>query len=161
MAPKDEVWRPGSFTKNFSWGPPERGLVRLYDYIRRGFAETMEDTRRDEFRRRVHNAGLPDYIAINFFLFNKTIDGEDYLVADELVFQALTNQHSPRFDKLALFAFNFSFAGRWIGSSPDQRRPALWAHHYVKDRVANQLRWKTASVTADDIERIRAQRHSL
>ena len=72
---------------------------------------------------------------------------------DELVFQAISNDHSPRFDKLALFAFNFSFAGRWLGATRDQRWPALWAFHYIKDRVAKQLNWNTAAVSAADIEK--------
>jgi hypothetical protein len=153
MATNEEEWRPGSFTKNFSWGDPTRGLYELHDSIRRGFANTMADTPREEFRRRVQNAGRPDYIPINFFLFNKTINGTDYIVADELVYQALTSEHSPRFDKLALFAFNFTYVGKWRGADSSQRRPALWAHHYVRSRVASQLRWNTALITADDIER--------
>jgi hypothetical protein len=153
MTTKAEEWKPGSFTKNFSWGDRARGLKELYESIRLGFAETMADTLRDEFRRRVLKSGRIDYIPINFFLFNNTIDGTDYIVADELVYQALTSEHSSRFDKLALFAFNFSFAGKWIGASSDQRRPALWAYHYVRDHVADQLKWNTASVNANDIEK--------
>lgn len=152
MASTEQEWHPGSFTKNFSWGGGA-GLIQLYDSIRLGFANTMQDVRREEFRQRVEDAGRPDYVPINFFLFNKTVNGVDYIVADELVFQAITSEHSSRFDKLALFAFNFSFAGRWIGASSYQRRPALWAYHYVTDRVAGQLNWNTTSVSADDIER--------
>ena len=153
MARDREEWKPGSFTKNFSWGDTSGGLVQLYDRIRVGFANTMEDTPRNEFRLRVQHSGRPDYIPINFFLFNKIVGGIDYLIADELVFQAISNDHSPRFDKLALFAFNFSFAGRWLGATRDQRWPALWAFHYIKDRVAKQLNWNTAAVSAADIEK--------
>jgi len=152
MAAQEEEWRPGSFTKNFSWGEKASGLFQLYESIRLGFGRAVKSTPRDEFRLRVERSGRPDYIPINFFLFNKTIDGVDYLIADELVFQAITSEHSPRFDKLALFAFNFSFAGRWTGASSDQRRPALWAFHYVRDRLATQLHWDTTAVNADDIE---------
>jgi hypothetical protein len=148
-----EEWRPGSFTKNFSWGQQRAGLFQLYETIKLGFADTMDDVRREQFRQRVTRANRPDYIPINFFLFNKIIDGVDYIVADELVFQALTTDHSPRFDKLALFAFNFSFVGKWKGASPYQRRPALWAYHYIKDRVAEQFHWDTASISANDIEK--------
>ncbi|HEX3948975.1 MAG TPA: hypothetical protein VHW95_03885 [Steroidobacteraceae bacterium] len=147
-----EEWRPGSFTKNFSWGPKKDGLKRLHEIIRLGFANAMEDVRRSDFRNRVRRAGRPDYIPINFFLFNKIADGQDYIVADELVFQALNFDHSDEFDALALFAFNYSFVGKWKGAEEYQNRPALWAHHYITDRVASTLNWGLSRVNADDIE---------
>ena len=94
----------------------------------------------------------PDFIPINFFMFNRRVGNVDYIVADELVFQAINFEHSARFDKLALFAFNFSYAGKFAGARAGQRRPALWAHHYIRDHVAQQLNWDTSRVNADDIE---------
>ena len=41
----------------------------------------MEDTPRNKFRLRVQHSGRPDYIPINFFLFNKIVGGIDYLIA--------------------------------------------------------------------------------
>ena len=41
------------------------------------------------FRERVAGYARPDYIAINFFLFNKISRGRDYIIADELVFEQL------------------------------------------------------------------------
>lgn len=148
-----EVWKPGSFTKNFSWGPPENGLLQLYECIRAGFAGEMVDVERAVFRQRVADSGRSDYIPINFFLFNQTRDGTDFLIADELVFQALMAPHSANFDRLALFALNFSYAGRWTGAESTQRRPALWAYHYVADRVATELKWDAARITASDIQK--------
>ncbi|MEQ1883016.1 MAG: hypothetical protein ABL878_18845, partial [Burkholderiales bacterium] len=147
-----EEWRPGSFTKNFSWGSPEYGLRVLHEMIRVGFNGNLEDVPRSQFRDRVQGSDRPDYIALNFFLFNKSVGGVDHIIADELVFQALTSEHSPRFDKLALFAFNFSYVGHWKGAAPYQRRPALWAFHYVADKVRKAYSWDTSRVTADDIE---------
>lgn len=152
MADREEIWRPGSFTKNFSWGEPSAGLVELHEIIRVGFNSQMEDVPREEFRRRVRTTGRPDYIPINFFLFNKTVRDVDYLCADELVFQAINWAPSKRFDMLALFSFNLSFAGRWKGARQGQRRPALWANAYVRERVAGVLRWNTATVSANDIQ---------
>ena len=152
MSEPEDEWRPGSFTKNFSWGQ-ERGLKQLHDSIRIGFGNELEDVPRRVFRKRVADQGRPDYIPINFFLFNRPRRGEDYLVVDELVFQALTARHSSRFDKLALLAFNLSYVGRFKGAKDGQRRPALWAHHYVRDRVAGEMDWDTRRVSADDIER--------
>jgi hypothetical protein len=154
-----EEWRPGSFTKNFSWGTPELGLKRLHEMINIGFEGKLEDVSRSIFRDRVQSAGRPDYVALNFFLYNKVVNGVDYIVVDELVFQALTSEHSKRFDRLALFAFNFSYVGRWKGAEPFQQRPALWALHYIEDRVAKDFDWDTSKISADDIERfVRADR---
>lgn len=151
--PELAEWRPGSFTKNFSWGQPRDGLKQLYDVIRLGFANKMADVPRELFRARVAANNRPDYIPINFFLFNKIIGGTDHIVADELVFQALNFEHSDDFDRLGLFAFVFSYVGRWKGAEPYQSRPALWAHHYVLDRVANEFAWNTKRISANDIER--------
>lgn len=151
--PSSEDWRPGSFTKNFSWGPKRDGLKRLHEIIRLGFTDKLEDVTRSVFRKRVKQAGRPDYIPINFFLFNKVIDGQDWLIVDELVFQALNFEHSSEFDELGLFAFNFSYVGRWKGAEDYQSRPALWAHHYIVDRVANEFNWDVSRINADDIER--------
>ena len=134
MASNTEEWRPGSFTKNFSWGSGQ-GLRELYDVIRIGFDEKLQDVRRDTFRSRVAKSGRPDYIPINFFLLNSIVDGEDYLLVDELVFQALSFEHSARFDHLALFSFVLSMVGRWKGARPYQEHPALWAKHYVSEPI--------------------------
>lgn len=146
-------WHPGSFTKNFSWGTQADGLKQLHEIIRLGFDGKTENVSRNEFRARVAKSGRPDYIPLNFFLFNKIIGGVDHILVDELVYQALTSDHSERFDKLALFAFNLSLVGVWKGSAPFQRRPALWAYHYVSRRVGNDFKWDARAVTADDIER--------
>ena len=152
MSNAPEDWKPGSFTKNFSWGPVADGLARLHESIRLGFDNQMADVPRTDFRNRVADVERPDFIPINFFLFNRKVGKVDYIVADELVFQAINFEHSVRFDKLALFAFNFSYVGKFTRARAGQRRPALWAYHYIKDRVAAQLQWNTAKVTADDIE---------
>lgn len=148
-----EEWHPGSFTKNFSWGPTDRGLKELHDVIRTGFGNTLEDVPRATFRARVAETGRPDYIPLNFFLYNKVKAGVDFVAVDELVFQALSFRHTSAFDKLALFAFNFSVVGNWKRATAYQRRPALWAFHYIADRVASQFGWSTKDVSADDIEK--------
>ncbi len=145
-------WLPGSFTKNFSWGA-RQGLKALHENIRIGFAETLEAVPREEYRRRVASAGRPDLIPINFFLFNEVRGGASYLKVDELVFQALSSEHSSRFDSLALFAFNFGHAGQWSKQKKGQRYPALWAAHYIVNRVARDFLWQTDRVNAADIER--------
>lgn len=148
----DHEWRPGSFTKNFGWGDRRAGLRQLHKTIRVGFAGAEEDVPREVFRERTRAAGLGEFIPINFFLFNRPIGGVDHVIFDELVFQAITASHSARFDRLALFAFNFSYVGRWAKAREHQKRPALWAFHYVKDRVATDFDWNARRISADDIE---------
>lgn len=152
MDEREEDWHPGSFTKNFSWGDGA-GLSELHSVIRAGFADTMEDVPRVLFRERIATSGRPDYIPMNFFLFNQTVDGEDVIVTDELVFQALCWDHGRAFDRVALFAFIFSYAGRWKGAKNYQRRPAMWANAYVRDRLAKVYHWDERKVTADDIQK--------
>jgi len=147
----DDTWRPGSFTKNFSWGA-DVGLLRLYENIRIGFAEKLEPVSRADYRKRVAHLGRSDLIPINFFLFNRPKDGVDHLIVDELVFQAISDKHSPRFDCLALFAFNFSSVGKWRGARPWERRPTLWAQNYISERVAKNFAWDTSRISAKDIE---------
>lgn len=151
--PATENWYPGSFTKNFSWGPSDRGLKELHRIIRTGFNNQQEDVPRALFRSRIRELDRPDYIPLNFFLYNKVKSGIDFVGFDELVFQALNFRHSANFDKLALYAFNLSIVGTWKKAAPYQRRPALWAYHYIADRVGPQLDWMTGEVTANDIER--------
>ena len=148
-----EEWHPGSFTKNFSWGPEDRGLRELYDVIRAGFDNRLDDVPRRLFRERVNASGRPDYIPLNFFLFNKIKAGVDYVIVDELVFQAVNFRHSNAFDKLALFAFNLSLVGHWRAERAYQSRPALWASHYVADRLGLEFGWDARRVSADDIQR--------
>lgn len=152
MGSEDEMWRAGSFTKNFSWGRPPTGLGELREIIRVGFANTMEDVPRAIFRQRIKPLGKPDYIPINFFLFNKSVGGVDHLCADELVFQALNWEHNSGFDKLALFTFILSLVGVWKGAKEEQRRPARWANAYVRENVSTAYDWDTKRVNADDIQ---------
>lgn len=153
MATKSDIWKPGSFTKNFGWGTPKSGLIELHDAIRLGFRDSMEDVPRDLFQHRISVKKRPAYIPMNFFLFSKNVNGVDCLCADELVFQALNWAHSESFDKLALFSFNLSLAGFWKGASLEQRRPALWANAYITERLFGPLGWDTSKVSADDIQK--------
>ena len=153
MTDAEGVWKPGSFTKNFSWGKSQSGLSELHTVIRVGFDDKLEDVPRELFRERVKTTGRPDYIPINFFLFNRVESGTSLICADELVFQALTWNHGVAFDRVALFAFLFSYAGSWKGARKEQRRPAMWANAYVRKRLALEFNWNAKNVNADDIER--------
>ncbi|MBR7653364.1 hypothetical protein KCX83_13650 [Brucella oryzae] len=157
MDRKSAPWKPGSFTKNFSWGKPEAGLLQLQELIRIGFNNEAVDVPRFLFRSRVASVGRPDFIPLNFFLLNRVVDGVDTLVADELVFQAINFDHSDRFDKLALFAFNLSYVGEWVRAKENQRYPSLWSYYYINDRLSRELNWDASKATADDIEKFLVQ----
>jgi hypothetical protein len=64
----------------------------------------------------------------------------------------LNFRHSAHFDRLAVFAFNLSRAGTWKLAKDYQERPALWAYHYVADRVGPEFNWDAKRISADDIE---------
>lgn len=147
-----EEWRPGSFTKNFSWGLLSDGLKRLYEAINIGFEDSSVKVERELFRNRIRKLNRPDFIPMNFFLYNQICDGRSYLVCDELVFQALNFPHSDQFDKLALFSFALSETGNWQGAQSYQSRPALWAKHYIAERVGTEFAWDANRINAEDIE---------
>lgn len=153
MTSSEGDWHPGSFTKNFTWGSKENGLRQLHEAIKVGFADQEEDVPREVFRERVRAHGLINHIPVNFFLFNSVRNSVDCVIFDELAFQAIRSGHSDRFDKLALFAFNFSYVGRWTGAKKYQRRPALWAFDYIRRRVAAELDWDVRKVNANDIQK--------
>lgn len=151
MADDNREWRPGSFTKNFSWGPPKNGLGVLHEMIRAGFGAEVKNVPRSLFKQRVGEFGRSELMPLNFFLYNEIQDGENFVIADELVFQAINFEHSANFDKLAVFALNLSLAGRWIGSDDYQSYPALWANYYISDHVGDYHHWDTSKISADDI----------
>jgi len=146
-------WRPGSFTKNYSWGQPSEGLRRLHEAIKIGFDGKLEPVLRDVFRRRLKGHGRPDYIPLNFFLLNSVRDFESYIIPDELVFQALNFEHDSNFDKLAITTFNISYVGHWNGARKFQAYPAAWAHYFVVEQISRRRGWQTRVVSADEIER--------
>lgn len=149
VAPRN--WRPGSFTKNFSWGKAGAGLSHLHHAIDVAFSGNPEDVRRDHARAQLRTAGVNDLIPPNFFLANRS-NGESYLVADELVAFALNNPPGRDFDLLAAFALNLSLAGKWMGARPEQSYPAEWAKHFVVSQVFDAGRWRPEHLSADEIE---------
>lgn len=154
MSERDLEWRPGSFSKNFSWGQTDgSGLEQLHRAIRVGFDGQLAPVERDSFRKHAHDLGFVDLIPANFFLFNFIEDGKNWIAIDELVFLALTRAHDRDFDRLAVFALNFSKVGVWNGAEAFQRYPALWAKYYIIDEVARPGGWNSTLVNADHIER--------
>ena len=152
MLDHTENWHPGSFTKNFGWGRDGSGLAELHRAIRIGFDGENTDVSRTCFRERLEAEKINFFIPANFFLFNYSSEAEDWIAFDELVFQAVSFDHSAHFDRLALFAFNVSLVGSWRGARQYQRRPALWSNRYIVERLAGVHEWNVSKVSADDIQ---------
>ncbi|SDR04680.1 hypothetical protein SAMN05519103_00535 [Rhizobiales bacterium GAS113] len=130
---------PGSFSKNFAWG--HTGLRKLHESIRLGFADVLEPVSRKLWRSQsqIDNPGL-DLIPVNFFLHNAA----GQLTVDELVYQAVSQPYSLRFDRLALFAFNLSQVGRPPLKGPG--RPAAWANEFVKEALWQNGVWRRSAL---------------
>lgn len=152
IAPRN--WRPGIFTRNFAWGTVVPGLRKLHEAIRVGFNDTAADVERAIFLSRIGSLAneFQAPIATNFFLFNYILGGVDYLLADELVRQAIAAPHSEDFDRLALFAFLLSTAGQWHNSEPFHAHPAEWAKHFVVTQIAARASWNAGVINATNIK---------
>ncbi len=104
------AYAPGSFTKNFAWHG--RGFSKLHEAIRAGFSKKLLPVTRTDWRRKSLLSSSDFYIAANFFLFNEITANTNMIPIDELVFQAVSENHSVAFDRLALFALNLSLGGK-------------------------------------------------
>lgn len=149
---RTKVWNIGSFTKNFGWGKGKRGLERLHSALNVGYAGKLVPTQRDIFWRRLEEGGYVPHIPSNFFVFNKIIDNENYVIPDELAFNALTKEHDSDFDKLALFSLFLSETGKWKGAREGQEQPSEWARFYILEVLSKEATWKNSNFTAEKIE---------
>lgn len=122
-----EKYKPGSFTKNFSWN---QSYARLHSAIYRGFARSTDPVTRDDWRRR---SGISDrdrqLIPMNFFLYSIPGLKEDYILVDQLVDVAMT-PYDGEFAQLALFAFHLANSGTWRNSPWPDGKVAGWANDF-------------------------------
>jgi len=81
------------------------------------------------------------------------IDGVVFIVLDELVFQALTASPLAAFDKLHFGALQPQYGRKMEQCGNLSALPSLWAHYYIRDRVAKDFDWDTRKVNANDIEK--------
>jgi hypothetical protein len=142
------AYPPGSFTKNFAWqhGKGHRGFSKLHGAIRAGFSSKLESVARVNWRKSSKLADADFYIAANFFLFNVVSGGTNIIPVDELVRQAVGEDHSAAFDRLALFAFNLSLGGKRAGSNNGMEFPALWANEFVRQPLWHDGRWQRSAL---------------
>lgn len=136
-------YKPGSFSKNFGWHGT--GLRKLHQSIRDGFGGELRPVDRRTFRSQ---SGLDDSLSllpINFYLYNRS----GMLMVDELVWQALGRAHTPRFDRLALFAFHLSQVGP---GSDHVERPAMWANEFVRERLWSADAWRAPALNDSSLD---------
>jgi hypothetical protein len=142
--------KPGSFSKNFAWHG--HGLKKLHDAIRAGSQGRLVATQRDEFR---NHCGIDDadlqLIPVNFFLHNTILDGDNYVSIDELVYQAVWQDHSLKFDRLALFALHLNRAGERRGTNGEEK-PVTWIRAFVSRILWKNGGWETASLDAQRMD---------
>ena len=145
-------WFPGSFTKNFSWGRGV-GLKRLHDAINICFDYQLTPVPRAKAVERLERDGFVWHIPLNFFMLNSVVEGENTLIVDELIYQAITFDHSDHFDKVALVAFLNSYVGHWQGAHDWQARPAPWARQFLLEEIRHEQSWRSSYISADHIEK--------
>jgi len=144
--------RPGSFSKNFGWGAAP-GLALLHRVINAIFNGQMLPVLRDTARATISRVATGDpLIPLNFFLYNQEVDGDNYIIPDQLVLEALAKPHDQSFDRLAMSAFNFSRVGTWRGARPWQAYPAPWARRFAVEEVWDGSAWDTRKITTERIE---------
>lgn len=80
------------------------------------------------------------------------VGGESYIVADQLVLEALARDHDQSFDRIAMCALNFSRVGTWDRAQPYQSHPAPWAQRFLVEEVWNGKSWDVSKITSDKIE---------
>ncbi len=145
-------WRPGSFTKNFGWGKPEKGFARLHSALNTGFDSELKPVTREQFWNRLDNEGYIPHIPANFFVFNGILGGVNYIFPDELVFKALSQPHDTSFDKLVFFTLLLSEVGTWKGARNGQSQPSEWARFFALQQLDRADYWRPKNYTADKIE---------
>ena len=143
------AYPPGSFSKNFAWHGT--GLRRLHEAIRDGFKNTLTAVDRQRFRSDSGIEGAIDLIPINFFLHNS----KGKLSVDELVFQAVERDHTPQFDRLALFALNLSRVG---SGETIVSRPAMWANEFVRERLWSDGSWRQDALSDQSLDEFLTER---
>lgn len=150
---RDKPWRIGSFTKNFSWGKPDKGFERLHLALNAGFGGELKPVPRQVFWERLEKEGFIPHVVCNFFVYNGIIQGESFIFPDELAFQALSRAHGRSFDKLTFFSLLLSEVGKWKGARAGQSQPSEWARYFILKELQRDQSWNSAQFSPDMIER--------
>jgi hypothetical protein len=116
--------RPFSFTRNLG------GLQKVYDAIRAGYVAGVTVK---QFRKRCGLNSDLSLLVTEFFLATQVHGNEEYILADTLIAQTLTQPYSRLLARLYFFALNLNMPGERI--NPDHRSPAEMQNTYVRDHL--------------------------
>lgn len=129
---------PGSFTKNIGAGRSiDSGLLTIHNQINVGFQDAVEDIERKVFRESVDSS--TDLVPLNFFLFNYISNKQSFLLADELVFHALSKGPLSLFNYLALFSLTLGESGEWINNRKEKSEN--WISFLIKEKLWENGQW--------------------
>ncbi len=116
--------RPLSFTRNLG------GFRKAYAAIRAGY---VAGTTVKQFRRRCGLGPDLSLLVTEFFLGTQIHDGEEYILADTLVSQTLTQPYSRLMARLYFFALNLNMPGERLNE--DHLNPAEMQNTLVRDHL--------------------------
>lgn len=150
LMPPSGSHAPGSLTKNYGWSG--KGFLRLHEAIRAGFSGAPSPVERTEWRSAAKLPSTQFLLTANFFLHNSIENGKNIIQVDELVRQAVMDEHTQAFDRLALFVFHLSLGGKRLGSANGVEFPAPWANHFVKEQLWKEGRWQKAALDEAEID---------
>jgi hypothetical protein len=116
--------RPFSFTRNLG------GLQKVYEAIRAGYVTGVTVK---QFRDHCGLSSNLSLLVTEFFLAAQVHGNDEYIVADTLIAQTLTQPFSRLLARLYFFALNLNMPGQRI--DPDQRNPSEMQNTYVRDHL--------------------------
>jgi hypothetical protein len=144
-----KTYTPASFMKNLGLG---LDCQKLQGAIAHGFRGELKPVTRKDWRE---NAGMSDryreLVPLDFFLFSKRGDKDDYVLVDELVQQSVSVPYGRMFDRLALFTFHFAQSGTWRNSMWDDGKVAGWSNEFIRQFVWQDNAWQRVALSDECI----------
>ncbi len=120
--------RPLSFTKNLG------GFNKAYDAIRAGYVPGVTV---EQFRRRCGLGSDLSLLVTEFFLGTQIHGNEEYILADTLIAQTLSQKYSPLIARLYFFALNLNMPGERLKDehlNPAEMQNTLMREHlFIED----------------------------
>jgi hypothetical protein len=116
--------RPLSFTRNLG------GFRKAYAAIRAGYAAGVTVK---QFRQRCGLGPDLSLLVTEFFLGTQIHDGEEYILADTLVSQTVTQPYSRLMARLYFFALNLNMPGERL--NVDHLNPAEMQNTLVREHL--------------------------
>jgi hypothetical protein len=130
--------RPMSFTKNLG------GFNQAYDAIRTGYSPGVSVT---QFRNRCGLSSGLSLLITEFFLGTQIHDGEEFILADSLIAQTLSQPFSRSIARLYFFALNLNMPGERLRE--EHKNPAEMQNTLMRDHLFVDDGFRVASFDKD------------